>query len=419
MTQPANDRGKQLSGAVDVNPARGPVNRAVAALQEFLRLESAGGLVLVAASVFALLAANSPLGVWYQGALLLPIEVRAGAFAIAKPLVLWINDGLMAVFFLLVGLELKREMLEGHLSSLRRASLPAWAAVGGMLAPAAIYVLFNRGDSAALTGWAIPTATDIAFALGIMSLLGGRVPRALKAFLLSVAIFDDLGAILIIALFYTAELSTLALGTAAALTAGLAILNRLGVTRMAPYLVVGIVLWVAVVKSGVHATLAGVVTALAIPLRPHRSDPAPSIDAPLHRLEHSLHPWVAFCVLPLFAFANAGVSVLDLSVGQVLHPIPLGIAAGLFVGKQLGITGIALVAVRLRVASLPEGIGWSQLYAVGVLCGIGFTMSLFIASLSFAQGQTLSGLDRLGVLLGSLVSGAAGYALLRRSLRSP
>jgi NhaA family Na+:H+ antiporter len=362
-------------------------DRVLRPLQDFLRLEAAGGLILMMATVLALVVANSPLAVHYNALLDLPIEIKVGTFGIAKPLLLWINDGLMAVFFFLVGMELKREVVEGHLSSPRQASLPAFAAVGGMLAPAAFYVALNRGDPVAMGGWAIPTATDIAFALGVLSLLGKRVPTALKAFLLSVAIFDDLGAIIVIALFYTAKLSMLSLVVAAVLILGLASLNRFGVTRPAAYFLLGVPLWVAVLKSGVHATLAGVVLAMFIPLR--ASETSPSTPAPkslLRHLEHALHPWVAFGVLPIFAFANAGVSIIGLSIADVLHPVPLGIVTGLFFGKQVGILVMSWLAVRLRIASPPEGVGWWQLYGTALLCGIGFTMSLFIASLAFEQG---------------------------------
>jgi NhaA family Na+:H+ antiporter len=370
------------------------------------------------AAVLALLVANSPLARGYAGLLDITLEVRLGAFGIAKPLLLWINDGLMAVFFFLIGTELKREVKEGHLSSLRRASLPAFAAVGGMLAPAAIYVAFNRGDAVAMRGWAIPTATDIAFALGVLALLGTRVPVALKAFLLSVAIFDDLGAIVIIALFYTAELSALSLVVAAVLILGLACLNRLGVTRPAGYILLGLPLWVAVLKSGVHATLAGVVLAMFIPLG--RTDPAstPGVpEVPLRQLEDALHPWVVFGVLPVFAFANAGVPIGTFSITDLLHPIPLGIATGLFLGKLIGIMSLCWFAVRLRFAVLPEGVAWRHLLGIALLCGIGFTMSLFIASLAFEHGGPYQlGLERLGILIGTVASGLAGYAVLRVSL---
>jgi NhaA family Na+:H+ antiporter len=346
--------------------------------------------------------------------------VSIGSLGIDKPLLLWINDGLMAVFFFLVGMELKREVAEGHLSSIRTASLPAFAAIGGMALPAAIYAAFNWGDGAAMRGWAIPAATDIAFALGVLSLLGDRVPAALKAFLLSVAIFDDLGAIIIIAIFYTAELSLISLVVAATLTVGLALLNRFGVVRPAAYVLLGIPLWVAVLKSGVHATLAGVVVAMFIPLRSSVEDEASDHSGSLLRhLEHTLHPWVAFGVLPIFAFANAGVPLSGLSLADTLHPVPLGIIAGLFFGKQIGIFVLSWLAVRLRAASLPEGVSWFKLYGTSLLCGIGFTMSLFIASLAFEQGGGgYFGLERLGILLGTLISGVVGYVVLRAALSS-
>ena len=373
----------------------------------------------MAAAVLALVIANSPLAVYYAGLLNLPLEIRIGTFGIAKPILLWINDGLMAVFFFLIGMELKREVVEGQLSSLRQASLPGFAAVGGMLAPASFYAALNWGDSAALRGWAIPTATDIAFALGVLSLLGKRVPSALKAFLLSVAIFDDVGAIVVIALFYTAELSSSSLVIAASLILVLACLNRLGVTSPAAFFLVGISLWVAVLKSGVHATLAGVVLAMFIPLRvPEKSPMSQPPESLLRHLEHTLHPWVAFGVLPVFAFANAGVSITGLSISDTLHPVPLGIVTGLFLGKQIGVMALCWLATRLRIASLPEGVGWWQLYGTALLCGIGFTMSLFIASLAFEQGGDTAylGLERLGVLIGTLVSGLLGYIVLRATL---
>jgi len=389
-------------------------------LQEFFRLESSGGLVLMVATVLALLAANSPLAPFYAMFLDLPLEIRIGAFGIGKPLLLWINDGLMAAFFFLVGMELKREVVEGHLSSLRRAALPAFAAAGGMLAPAAFYVALNWGDSAAMKGWAIPTATDIAFALGVLTLLGKRVPAALKVFLLSVAIFDDLGAIIVIAIFYTAELSLISLVAAAILTLGLACLNRWNVKRPAAYLLLGIPMWVAVLKSGVHATLAGVVLAMFIPLRVSENSPEGKGSGSLLRhLEHTLHPWVAFGVLPVFAFANAGIPIAGLSITDVLHPVPLGIVTGLFLGKQIGVLAMCNLAMRLGIASLPEGVSWRQLHGTALLCGIGFTMSLFIASLAFEQGATAYlGLDRLGILIGTLVSGVLGYVVLRFSVGS-
>lgn len=366
------------------------------------------------AALLAMLVANSPLERLYGVLLELPLEFRIGSFGIAKPLLLWINDGLMAIFFLLVGLELKREVVQGHLSTLRGASLPAFAALGGLLVPAAIYAACNWNDATALKGWAIPSATDIAFALGVLSLLGDRVPPALKAFLLSIAIFDDLGAIVVIALFYTAKLSLTALTVALFLVAALFLLNRLGVTRPAAYLLLGIPLWVAVLKSGVHATLAGVAVAFCIPLGPTA---AGASDSPLDRLEHLLHPWVAFGILPIFAFVNAGVSFSGLSLADLLHPVPLGIVAGLLVGKQLGVMAACRAAVSLRLATLPEGVRWSQLYGTSLLCGIGFTMSLFVASLAFEEGGYANvGLERLGIVAGSLIAGATGYLALRFAL---
>jgi NhaA family Na+:H+ antiporter len=384
-------------------------------LREFLRLEAAGGLVLMAATVVALVVANSPVGPAYRAFLQVPFEIRFGTVGIEKPLILWINDGLMAVFFFLVGLELKREVLEGHLSSVGQALLPGFAAVGGMAVPALVFSALNWGDPIAMKGWAIPAATDIAFALAILSLLGPRVPTALKAFLLSVAIFDDLGAIAVIAMFYSSELSLTALLVAAALVLGLFALNRKGVRRPAAYLLLGIPLWVAVLKSGVHATLAGVVAAMFIPIQPKgesmEGDEGGSL---LLHLEHSLHPWVAFGVLPVFALANAGVQLGNLSVANLLHPVALGVMGGLLVGKYVGIMLMGGLAVLLRVADLPEGVNWKQIQGVSLLCGVGFTMSLFIASLAFEQGGgDYLGLERVGILAGSLLSGVAGYVLLR------
>lgn len=391
-----------------------PIGNLLQPLQDFLRLESAGGLVLMAAAVLALIVANSPLAIYYAALLDIPLAITVGTVGIAKPALLWINDGLMAAFFFLIGMELKREVIDGHLSSLRQASLPALAAAGGMLAPAAFYAAFNWTDPVAMKGWAIPTATDIAFALGVLSLLGRRVPAALKAFLLSIAIFDDLGAIVVIALFYTADLSALSLTVSVALILALGVLNRAGVVRPAPYVLIGILLWVAVLKSGVHATLAGVVLAMFIPLRATDQSRSPTPGSPLRQLEHTLHPWVAFGILPIFAFANAGVSIAGLSITDTFHPVPLGIVTGLLLGKQIGVLAFCWIGIRARIASLPEGVGWRQLHGAALLCGIGFTMSLFIASLAFEQGSTAYlGLDRLGILIGSLVSGLSGYILLR------
>jgi len=381
-------------------------------IREFLRMEASGGIILVAAAVVALLWANSPLGSWYEAILELPVVVQFGAAKLAKPLLLWINDGLMAIFFLLVGMEIKREVLQGELSSAAKASLPAIAAVGGMAAPAAIYVLLTAGDPTALRGWAIPAATDIAFALGVLALLGRHAPPSLKIFLLALAILDDLGAIVIIAAFYTAGLSWIALGFAALAIVGLVVLNALGVQRLGGYILLGAFLWVCVLKSGVHATLAGVVTAFAIPLAGRPGEPDDL--APLNRLEHALHPWVAFGILPIFAFANAGVSLAGMSLATLGEPIPLGIAAGLFLGKQLGVIAATWVAIRVGVGSLPQGANWTQVYGMALLTGIGFTMSLFIGTLAFESADHAAAV-RIGVIGGSLLSAVAGYAVLRLS----
>jgi NhaA family Na+:H+ antiporter len=384
-------------------------------IREFLRKESAGGVLLVAASIVALVAANSPLSDVYDALLGVPVEIRIGAFEIAKPLLLWINDGLMAVFFFLVGLELKREFVEGELSDRHKISLPALGAVGGMALPAGIYLLINAGDPQAASGWAIPAATDIAFALGILALLGSRVPSQLKIFLVSLAIFDDMGAILIIALFYTSDLSLSALAAAAACLAVLALLNRRGVTALSPYLLVGLVMWASVLKSGVHATLAGVLLAFFIPIR----DDVDTGRSPLRDLEHDLHGSVAFVILPLFAFANAGVSLQGLTLAQLSAPVPLGIATGLFVGKQIGVFGLCWLGIRLGIARLPEQVGWAQLYGASILCGVGFTMSLFIGSLAFEDAASpYLYQDRLGIIIGSLLSAVVGYLWLRVTLRS-
>jgi NhaA family Na+:H+ antiporter len=388
--------------------------RVIHALREFLALESAGGILLAIAAVAALVLANSPLAGLYERFLDTPVEVRFGALQIAKPLLLWINDGLMAVFFFLVGLELKREALQGELSDRKQVLPPALAAAGGMAVPAAIYVALNSGDAVALHGWAIPTATDIAFALGVLALLGPRVPGTLKVFLLTLAILDDLGAILIIAIFYTAELSWASLAVAAAAIAVLAAMNLRGVTRVAPYLMVGLVLWVSVLKSGVHATLAGVALAMFIPLRAHDAE---GTHSPLHRLESDLHPPVAYVILPLFAFANAGVPLAGLTPAALLAPVPLGIAAGLVLGKSAGVLGATWLAVKLGWARLPEGAGWGAMLGVALLCGVGFTMSLFIGGLAFEGAEAHYAVDvRLGILCGSLIAALAGYALLHAFL---
>ena len=384
-------------------------------LKEFLQMESAGGIILMAAAALALIAANSPAAGLYAYFLETPVEVRVGALQVAKPLILWVNDGLMAVFFFLVGLELKREILNGELSRPANVLLPAIGAVGGMVFPVAIFVFVNAGDAAAMRGWAIPAATDIAFALGILMLLGSRVPVSLKVFLVSLAIFDDLGAIVIIALFYSAELSTTALLMSLVCIAVLALMNWRRVSSVSPYIMVGVIMWVAVLKSGVHATLAGVALAAFIPMR-DAQDPNRS---PLRELEHDLHSVVAFGVLPLFAFVNAGISFSGVGVSDLLHTVPLGIAAGLFVGKQVGIFALCFIAIKTGLARLPEGAGWGGLYGVSILCGVGFTMSLFVSSLAFegiAMETKLLFDERLGIILGSLLSGVMGYLVLHFTL---
>ena len=382
--------------------------RAVDAIRLFLEIEAASGIILFAAAVAAVIADNTLLAPWYDAFLGTPVGIRVGTLALDKPLLLWINDGLMAVFFLLVGLEIKREILEGELSSPERLALPAIAAVSGMIVPAAFYVAFNAGNAESLRGWAIASATDIAFALGVLALLGSRVPTSLKIFLTAVAVLDDLGAIAVIAVFYTSDLSVVSLLLALVCVAGLVVLNLVGVIRTAPYILIGVVLWICVVKSGVHATLAGVAIAFAVPLRGAAQSEAP----PLERLEHTLHPWVAFGILPLFAFANAGIPLAGLTADRLMMPLPIGIAAGLFLGKQLGIFGAAFAAVRMRGAVLPEGMNWPMMYGAALLCGVGFTMSLFIGTLAFEAPERAVDV-RLGVIVGSLLSAVAGYVALR------
>lgn len=380
------------------------MRRPLAMIAEFLKLETAAGFLLMGAALLALVLANSPLAEGYTA---LRATSLGGLPGHELSLLLWVNDGLMALFFLLVGLEIKREMLVGALASRRRAALPALAALGGMVVPALIYVFFNRHEAANLRGWAIPAATDIAFALGILALLGSRVPAALKLFLTTLAILDDLGAILIIALFYTATLSWPALGLAGAALLVLVVLNRRGVTALWPYLAVGAGLWVAVLASGIHATLAGVALALLIPLKIGDG----TQPAPLTRLEHGLHPWVAYGILPVFGLANAGLAFAELNPGDLLAPMPLGIALGLLLGKPVGVMGASWLAVRLRWAEWPAGVTMRQMLGVAVLCGIGFTMSLFIGGLAFPA--ELQALVKLGVFSGSLLAALLGYGILR------
>jgi Na+:H+ antiporter, NhaA family len=377
------------------------------AIRKFLKLESAGGIILIIAAAVAMVIANSPLQSLYSGTL--------SSYIAGLSVEHWINDGLMAIFFMLIGLEVKRELIEGALNTKEKAIFPAIAAVGGMVAPALVYVAFNFADPIALQGWAIPAATDIAFALGVMALLGNRVPVSLKVFLLALAIIDDLGVIVIIALFYSSDLSTLALAVAFAATATLFVMNAKNVTKTSLYLIVGAILWFSVLKSGVHATLAGVVLGFAIPLtgKDGRSDK----HSPLKHLEHVLHPYVAFLILPLFAFANAGISLDGVSLESVTGMLPLGIAAGLFLGKPLGIFTASYIAVKTGLAILPDGINLKHIFAVSVLCGIGFTMSIFISSLAFVGAPAdFNTYSRLGILMGSTVAAVVGYILLSRTL---
>lgn len=388
------------------------LNKYMPKLRQLIHHESASGVLLVIMACLALILANGPLSPIYDGLLNTLLQIRIGDLDIAKPLLLWINDGLMAFFFFLVGLEIKREVLTGQLSSPSQVVLPGIAAIAGIAAPALIYFYLNQDNPVALQGWAIPSATDIAFAIGVFSLFGSRVPASLKLFLLSVAIFDDICAIVIIALFYSTELSMLSLSVASLGLVVLLIFNRLKVNSQAAYVIVGIIVWVSVLKSGVHATLAGFAVAWFIPLKVKNQDGYPMLP----HLEHALHPWVAFVILPLFAFANAGVELSGVSFSALLDPVPLGILAGLFLGKQLGIFLTCWLVIRLGIAKLPDKATWLQFYAVCVLCGIGFTMSLFIGSLAFEhQGLGYLVDVKLGVLAGSLLSAILGSVLIARS----
>lgn len=386
---------------------------AITTIQNFLKKESASGIILMFAAICAMALANSPWSTWYDLLLDVPVVVAIGSFEIAKPLLLWINDGLMALFFFLIGLELKREFLEGNLSQPGQIMLPAIGAVGGMVVPALFYVSLNYDNPSALNGWAIPTATDIAFALGILAIIGAKVPLQLKVFLTSLAIFDDLGAIIIIALFYTEQLSVLSLVVSASILTILFVLNRENVTDTSPYIFFGLILWVAVLKSGVHATLAGVVLAFFIPIKGKGDEPSP-----LKSLEHNLHSTVAFIVLPIFAFANAGISFVNVGIEQVMSPVPLGIILGLVVGKQLGVFGLCFVAIKLGFAKLPEQVNLQLLYGVALLCGVGFTMSLFIGSLAFEQNPSIPLYqERLGIVIGSFISGVLGYLVIKNAVK--
>ncbi|MFD2252645.1 NhaA family Na+:H+ antiporter [Pseudochelatococcus lubricantis] len=395
-----------MASTQPVSPNRGRIN---STLRQFLDNEASGGIVLMVVAALAILTANSPVAESYFAAL----RAYVGPLSVQH----WINDALMAVFFLLVGLEIKREMLDGQLSSWSRRLLPGAAAAGGMAVPALIYVAFNLGNTAAMRGWAIPAATDIAFALGVLSLLGPKVPASLKIFLAALAIIDDLGAVIVIALFYTADLSLPALAGAMLVVGALTVMNRSGVMRLWPYLILGAVLWVLVLRSGIHATLAGVVLALTVPIRltPGTPEASPSAS-PLHQLEHLLQKPVAFLIVPIFGFANAGVSFAGVTPGVLIEPLTLGVAAGLVVGKVVGVFGTVAILVKARLADLPAAASWGQTLGVALLCGIGFTMSLFIGLLAF-DDPALQDRAKFGILFGSLIAGLAGYFILRISNR--
>ena len=382
-------------------------------IQRFLKLESAGGILLLFSAAVAMLLANSPLSSQYNDFLNLPVSLQIGSFSINKTLIHWINDGFMAVFFVLVGMEVKKELFEGALSSYQQAIFPAIAAVGGMIVPALVYWFIAKQDPSLANGWAIPMATDIAFALGIMALLSKQVPLPLKIFLLALAIIDDLGAIVVIALFFSHELSVQALIFSGISILTLVLLNRFRVSALCAYMVVGAILWASVLKSGVHATLAGVIIGFCIPLKGKKG------EQPLHDFEHILAPWSSFVILPLFAFANAGVSFDGIDVSMISSPLLLAIACGLIIGKPVGVFGFSYISVKLGLAKLPDGINFKQIFAVAVLCGIGFTMSMFLASLAFDvdAGESVNTLSRLGILLGSTVSATLGYLFLKQTTK--
>ena len=388
----------------------------VSYLKEFFKLEASGAILLLIGTILGLVFANTNLAVLYNYFLDVPVAIQIGKLEIAKPLLLWINDGLMAIFFFLIGLELKREFIEGELSNRSQIVMPLLGALGGMVVPALIYVYFNINDSIGIKGWAIPAATDIAFALGVITVFGTRAPISLKIFLTSLAIFDDIGAILIIAVFYSANISIFSLIFAAVVIFVLFILSRKGVKSITPYIVLGIILWVAVLKSGVHATLAGVVLAFFIPMY-DKSSEKDEAHSPLVKLEHDLHPTVAFFILPVFAFANAGVSFSGVTLSSLIDPIPIGIAAGLVFGKQIGVFGFSYIGHKLGIAKMPVGTDWLSIYGVSALCGIGFTMSLFISSLAYENESTeYIEESRIGILLGSLIAAILGYFILSFAL---
>ncbi|MFP4098221.1 MAG: Na+/H+ antiporter NhaA [Alphaproteobacteria bacterium] len=379
--------------------------------------ESAGGVLLCIAAILALTIANSPLREYYTYLVYLPVSLYIGDFNIVKPLVLWVNDGLMAIFFFLIGLELKREMLEGVLSDKRNILLPALGAIGGMAVPALVYIALNYNDPITMEGWAIPAATDIAFSLGVLALFGTRAPIALKVLLTSIAIFDDVGAVIIIALFYTSDLSLFSLGIASICCVVLFGLNRAGLLKKSLYILVGIIMWGALLKSGVHATLSGIVLALFIPISDRKN--LNSNYSPLKALEHDLHDTVAFFILPLFAFCNTGINMTGLGPEQLFHPVPMGVALGLFAGKQLGVFGLSWLGIKSGLAKMPEGTNMLQIYGISILCGIGLTMSLFIGSLAFDEPSVNYPFDeRIGIIMGSLLSGIWGYMVLRWGLKS-
>ena len=386
------------------------------AIEEFIKKESSSGVILIIVTLLALFFQNSFLADFYTNFLHIPVQISIGSLSIAKPLFLWVNDGLMAIFFFLVGLEIKREVLEGELSSKRQIALPAIAALGGMLTPALVFTFFNHADTFSMKGWAIPTATDIAFALGILSLLGSRVPTSLKIFLMALAIIDDLGAIVIIAFFYTSNLSLLSMGIALCAIIVLVVMNQMKVTKKAAYMLVGLVLWVSVLKSGVHATIAGVVLAFCIPL--YSNTKKGEHFSMLKEMEHDLHYWVAFFILPLFAFVNAGVDLKGLSPIALLSDVSLGIMLGLFLGKQVGVFCFSWLAIKCGLASLPSGSTYKQLYGVAILTGIGFTMSLFVNTLAYNDTDMFHYADKLAILLGSFGSGIIGYIFLKKTLHS-
>jgi len=381
---------------------------------KFLHGPAGSGILLGMAALLAIIIANSPLSILYDKLISTPVVVQIGGLKIAKPLLLWVNDGLMAVFFFIVGLELKRECIEGELSELSKIIMPAIGAIGGMVVPAIIYLSINYQDPSAINGWAIPAATDIAFALGVLALVGSRLPVSLKIFLTSLAVFDDIGAIIIIAIFYTSKIDMASLLIAAACIGALSLINRKGVVKKSPYIFIGLIMWIALLKSGVHATLGGVILALFIPMTPHKTN---SDRSPLKDFENDLHTSVVYFILPIFAFCNSGLSFAGMTRESVLHPVPIGIALGLFIGKQVGVFGFCWLAIKCKLTQLPTGMTIRHLYGVAALTGIGFTMSLFIGSLAFHQAGMVQSFDeRLGIIVGSICSGLLGYWVLKSTL---